>query len=549
MPTVSRRRVAGGLAALLVGVGLVGGDTVSDARWLALLWLAWLALLVAVWPRLRPGVEPSARAIVQTATVLATLFVALAVQLGRTQVVRSRAIAEKVGTDPATGDVLANPRLAGDAIRLRRGRIVDRAGHVLAESDPEGDGEEEAFRRVVPEPAAAAVVGYFSPLLYGTAGLERAYDAELGGREGPDALRRAVAEFVGRPRQGLELRLSLDLGLQRIAQDLLAGRPGAAVLLDATTGATLALATTPGYDPNRLATTGDAERPAAQSVWAGLTADPAAPLLFRPTSGLYAPGSTFKTLVAAAAIEQGLAGPETTYDDAGELVVDGHRIPEFNRPDDTRTVWTLEEAVGWSLNVVFAQVGLQLGAGGLATAAERWGFAAPLPYDLPTATSRLEAAPGFLQNPVGLAETAFGQGQLLATPLQMALVAAGIANGGSVMRPWLVGAMADAGGEEVWRARPGEWRRPVRPETAAAVARMMTWGVRQGGAGAAAIPGVEVGAKTGTAEAAEGRPPHAWFIGFAGRHAVAVVLDNGGGGGANALPVGRELLRAALEAA
>jgi peptidoglycan glycosyltransferase len=128
----------------------------------------------------------------------------------------------------------------------------------------------------------------------------------------------------------------------------------------------------------------------------------------------------------------------------------------------------------------------------------------------------------------------------------MALVAAGIANGGGIMRPWLVGSMADAEGDEVWRVEPGEWRRPVRPETAQAVARMMTWGVRQGAAGAAAIPGVEVGAKTGTAEAVEGQEPHAWFIGFAGRYAVAVVLDNAGGGGTNALPVGRELLRAAV---
>ena len=552
MAHLSRRRFAAALAALLVGGGLLGGDAVSDARWLLLLGLAWLALLVAVWPRLRPGVEPSARATVETAAVLATLFVALAVQLGRTQVVRSRAIAEKVGTDPETGDVLANPRLAGGALRVRRGRIVDRAGRVLAESvaegDSDGDGGDGGFRRVVPEPAAAAVVGYFSPLLYGTSGLERADDAELSGRAGPGGLQRALAEFVGRPRRGLELRLSLDLGLQRLADDLLAGRPGAAVLLDATTGATLALATAPAYDPNRLATVGDEERPAAQSYWNGLTADAAAPLLFRPTAGLYPPGSTFKVLTAAAAIERGIAGPETTFEDVGELVVDGHVIPEFNRPDESRSVWTLEEAVGWSLNVVFAQVGLQLGADGLAAAAARWGFGGPLPYDLPTEPSRLATEPGFLENPVGLAETAFGQGQLLATPLQMALVAAGIANGGSVMRPWLVGAMADAAGDEVWRAQPGEWRRPVRPETAAAVARMMVWGVEQGGVAAAAIPGVAVGAKTGTAEAGEGQQPHAWFIGFAGRYAVAVVLDNAGGGGTNALPVGRELLRAAVGA-
>lgn len=545
VPPVSRRRVAAGLAGLLVGAGLLAGDRIADVHWLLLLGAAWLALLVAIWPRLRPGADPTARATVETATVFAACFAALLVQLLRTMVVNRAAIAARVGVDPETGEVLTNPRLVARALATERGRILDRNGAVLAESVPDGDG----FRRLVADPALALVVGYFSPLLYGTAGLERAYDGELSGQAGPGAGERALADLLGRPPRGLSLRLSLDLRLQRLAADLLTGRPGGAVLLDATTGATLALASVPTFDPNRLAGSDAAGLAEARTAWRAWTADPAAPLVPRPTSGLYPPGSTFKLVTAAAAIEAGIAGPDTRYADDGALEIAGRTIPEFNRPDESRTIWTLEEALGWSLNVVFAQVGIQLGAAALTEAATAWGFGAPLPYDLPTAASRLATDPDFLDAPIALAETAFGQGQLQATPLQMALVAAGIANGGAVMRPWLVAAMENADGRPVWRREPSVWRRPVRPETAATLAGMMAWAVTDGGVRAAAIPGVPVGGKTGTAEAGAGQPPHAWFAGFAGdppRYAVAVVLDHAGGGGTNALPVGRDLLVAAL---
>ncbi|MFM9108835.1 MAG: penicillin-binding transpeptidase domain-containing protein [Chloroflexota bacterium] len=541
---MDRRRAFILLAVVVAGMGLAAGERISDLQWLAFLAAAGVVLLVAIWPRLPPETPVTARTTVELGTLFVALFALAMVQLLRTQVVLSGAISRRSGVDAASGDVLGNPRLAMGELRVRRGAIRDRTGAALAESVPEPDGV--TFRRVVPDLAAAEVVGYFSPLLYGTSALERAYDDERSGRAGPGEWRRARDGLLGLPRQGLDLRLSLDLGLQRLAHELLMGRPGGVVLLDARTGAVLAMASAPGIDPNLLDTDAEAGRAAAEAAWAGYLADDLAPLLLRPAQGAWPPGSTFTVITAAAAIDQGVADPATVYEDAGELVVNGRVIPENNRPDETRDAWTLTEALGWSLNVVFAQVGLQLGGDALRRAAEAWGFGADIPFDLPVTPSQVSADREFLDDPVAVAETAFGQGELLATTLQMALVAAGIANGGTVMRPWLVKSMSRRDGPEVWRVEPSAWRRPVRPETAAAVAAMMEWAVTEGGILGGAVPGYRSGGKTGTAETGEGEPTHGWYIGFAGDGermlAVGVTVERGGSGGESAMPVGQRML-------
>jgi peptidoglycan glycosyltransferase len=250
----------------------------------------------------------------------------------------------------------------------------------------------------------------------------------------------------------------------------------------------------------------------------------------RATSGLYPPGSTFKVVTAAAAIETGVAAPDTMYEDAGELTVAGHRLIEQNRPNPEQAAWTLREALAWSLNVVFAQVGLQLGGEALANAARGWGWDDGI---------------------VAVLETAFGQGELQATPLQMALVAAGIAHDGEIMRPYLISRLADADGATLRETGPARWRRGVGAEAARQTAGMMVAAVESGALGTAYVPGFTIGGKTGTAETGRG-DPHAWFIGFIGlpgeapRYAVAVLLEAGGGGGQVALPIGRDLLVAAM---
>ncbi len=540
------RRLATILFAMLIAVGLLAGERMSDASWLALLGSAWLLLLVALWPALPPEVPAFARTTVRTGIFLTTIFILIGVQLLRIQVVQSDVITQRVATDPVSGEVIANPRNQVTDLQIQRGRILDANGAVLAESVFDG----RTARRVYPQPAAAHVVGYFSPLLYGKTGLEAEYDAVLTGQDGTNAISRELNALLGRPETGLDLHLTLDQTLQQAAVDLLAGRTGAVVLVEIETGAVLVLASEPGYNPNALFTTSTAERDAAAAAWTALTADPESPLLPRATQGLYTPGSIFKVISAAAVIHAGFAGPDTVYDDNGVLNVDGREIEERNRPDPSRDRWTLREGLEWSLNVVFAQIGLQLGPTMLWDYAAAFGFEQPVPFDLPVAVSRVASSPAFLEARPAVADTGFGQGELQVTPLLMALTAAGIANQGTIMQPYLVETITSPEGDIVSRTEPRPWLQPVDPGVAGEVATMMVSTVDQGLASAAAIPGVTVGGKTGTAELGDGQSPHAWFIGFAGdptpQYAVAVVLEHGGGGMAGAMTIGRDVMAAAL---
>ena len=544
---ITRRRIAAALFFLIAGAGLAARDAISDAQWIGVLWLSWIPLLVAVWPEVPPTVPPLGRSALRMTMVFLSIMTLFAVQLLRVQVVMSDSIVHRVGIDPATGDVVSNPLLTNAALATARGTILDRDRRPLATTTR----AEGIARRLYPEPAAAAVTGYFSPLLYGATGLEASWDDELAGRAGGNTLLRALDDLRGLPPRGSDLTLTLDLDLQRQAHAALGDRPGAAVLLDVETGAVLALASAPSFDPNRLVAVTGADRAPAQAAWSALASDPRAPLLQRATSGLYPPGSTFKTVTAAAAIDRGLAGPETVYEDAGELTIAGRPLIEANRPNPEQTLWTVREAFAWSLNVVFAQIGLQLGGEALAEAARGWGWDAAIPFDLPVAESEVSTTPEFLADPVAVAETAFGQGELLVTPLQMALVAAGIANQGEIMRPYLVAALTAPNGETIEEVRPRLWRRGTGPEAANQTAAIMVAAVESGALGTAYVPGYAIGGKTGTAETA-GDDPHAWFIGFIGnpgeppRYAVAVVLDNAGGGGQVALPIGRDLLLTAM---
>ncbi|MCC7023841.1 MAG: hypothetical protein IT338_13550 [Thermomicrobiales bacterium] len=543
----SRRRIAGALFLLIAGAGLAARDAITDAQWIGLLWLSWIPLLVALWPDLPPTVPLLGRSTLRMTMIFLSIMALFAVQLLRVQVVMSDSISHRAGIDPATGDVISNPILTEAALTTLRGAIVDRNGIVLARSVVANGVTHRAYL----EPAAAEVTGYFSPLLYGASGLEASWDDELAGRAGGNAITRALDDLRGLPPRGNDLHLTLDIALQRKAHDLLAGRTGAVVLLDARSGAVLALASEPSFDPNALVAVDAADREPAMAAWSRLTSDPRNPLVQRATSGLFAPGSTFKTVTAAAAIERGIAGPETVYEDDGELTIEGHTLIEANRPNDAVTEWTLQDAFSWSLNVVFAQIGLQIGSGALADAARGWGWESVIPFDLPVAPSRVSVTPGFLDAPLAVAETAFGQGELLASPLQMALVASGVANDGEIMRPYLVASISGPDGGVLEERSPSRWRRGIGPEAARQTRALMVTAVENGALGGAYVPGYTIGGKTGTAEAGS-ENPHAWFIGFIGlpgeppHYAVAVILESGGGGGQVALPIGRDMLVEAM---
>lgn len=543
------KSIAGALALTaalsLAALGLLGGERMSDARWLAILGIVWVLILGAAWSSVPGSLALHRRTTVRTAIALATVFAVLSVQLVRVQVVHQSATTERVASAP-NGEIIANPRRQGTGLDQNRGPIYDRNGSVLAYSVEENG----RYRRIYPEPAAASLLGYYSPLQFGTTGLEAAFDDVLSGQETTNPRAWFEREVLGRPQEGGSVYLTVDLGLQQAAADLLSGSNGAVVLIDIQTGALLAMASSPTIDPNSLVAINREETEVAARYWELILSDPDLPLIPRSTVGLYAPGSTFKTVTAAAAIDSGLADPETIYEDDGSLEIDGRILIENNRPDDSIDEWTLREGLMWSLNVVYAQVGLELGADELERYAEAFGFGADIPIDLPTSESQVASDDDALDDPNTLADTAFGQGELLVSPLHMALIATAYVNGGQIMRPYVAAETRDAGDGVVDRTEPEVWRTPIGPETAADVQAMMVDAVEFGLIQTARIPGAVVGGKTGTAEVTDQRP-HSWFIGFAGEsapeYAVSVLLENGGRGQGTALDIGREMLALSVD--
>lgn len=536
-------------ALILVAIGLLRSDAWDERTWL--LCLTSVAALTAYswWPRAPRGAPIFSRTVMRWSTLLLAVFFVLTIQLVRIQLVESSRIATHVEVT-ANGDVVRNPRLHVRGNDAQRGRILDVNGAVLVESIVLEDGSSQ--RRYL-EPATYGVTGYYSPLLFGGSQVEAAYDEFLAGQQGGNPVESWLDGILHRARPGYDVVLTVDLELQRLADELLAGRPGAVILMDPETGELLTLAGSPGFDPNQLYITADnasEERIAAvQQYWQQLVNDPAAPLVFRPTLGEYTPGSTFKTLTAGGAIEGGVATPETVYRDEGSYEVDGRVIIELNRPDETQANWTMEEAYAYSLNVVFAQIGLQLSSDALFETARQFGFGQEMPFALPVSVSSIAAEETDLQSRTLVADSAFGQGQLLMTPLHLALTTAAILNGGTLPEPVIAVRAQERDGEVVEEFDGGDWLHAIDEATAAQVRDLMLASVEYGYASGAQIDGALIGGKTGTAETGSG-DTHAWFTGFAeqaGREfVVAVVVENGGRGGEVALPIGRAMLAAAL---
>jgi penicillin-binding protein A len=333
--------------------------------------------------------------------------------------------------------------------------------------------------------------------------------------------------------RGAEVVTTLDVVLQRDLASALARHARAAgVVLDPRSGAVLALASTPGFDPNAL-----------DRDWNRLRTDPASPLLDRSTSGLYPPGSTFKIVTAADALAAETVTPATTFVDTGGFTVGGFTV----RNDESEATGTqdLTGAFALSSNVDFARIALGLGVDRWFDDAARWGFGQPLDFDLPAARDHLPDRAEV--TPSVLAQLGFGQASLLVTPLRMALVAATIADDGVTPRPYLVRSVA--GSETTLATHPERLAQPIDAATAHIVRDMMVAVVRRGTGTSAALPNVTVAGKTGTATNPHGLP-HSWFVAFAPadapRAVAAVVVENAGYGAAVAAPIVRDLLRVAL---
>lgn len=488
---------------------------------------------------------PLGRGLVRTWLAALAGFAILAGAAGWWQVVE----AERLATDPD------NPAIAAAARRTLRGTIVDREGRWLARSLRDARGE--AYR-VYRDPAIAHVVGYASRR-FGTSGLERVYAAELLGFAGVDDLAGLGRKLGARPEpQGLEL--TLDLALQRAAVDLLGDDRGAVVLLDPATGELLALASTPGFDPSAVA-----DPAGGADAFAALRADPTRPLLPRATLGRYVPGSVLKIVTAIAGLRTGGVAASTTFPEqpAAEvdgLPVDGFRIRDGHHPETGATPVDLARAVEVSCNLWFALAGLRIGGTALVATAADLGFGAPIPFELPTEPSLLTggdgAAPGGFADDVELAAASFGQGEAFVTPLQMALVAAVVANDGLLVRPRVVAAVTGSG-PAARRTAPEALRRVLAVGDARTIRDAMVRAV-EGELGrrfttGAAIPGITVAGKSGTAQLDGPGRSHSWFIGFvpgglgARGVAIAVVVERGGRGGERAAPLAGRLLARFVE--
>ncbi len=420
-----------------------------------------------------------------------------------------------------------NARLSLGRTGRERGPIVTADNVVVARSIADL-ADSRSFTRAYPEiERYAHVVGYASNL-FGDVGLEASEGATLVSKQN-STISGLLTVLTGGDLRARGLRLTIDDDLQRVAEAALAGQRGAVVALDPRTGAVLAMVSSPSYDPNLLV----GLDPAAGDT---LAADPTRPLVARATAETYAPGSVFKIITAAAALETGAANPSTLFPDPVELELPGSTatIRNFDRqPCADGAAVSLGDAFVRSCNTTFGQVGMTLGSDTLVAQAEGFGFNSDVPFDLDVAQSVIPDDLG--DDLPAVAQTALGQRDVRTTPLHMALVAAGVANGGTIMVPRLVDEVLDADGEVVGKREPVEWRRATSPATAAVLTELMERAVASGTGRRAAVPGVRVAGKTGTAEVPE-RPPHAWFAGFAPvgaapqdrQIAVAVLVESGG---------------------
>jgi peptidoglycan glycosyltransferase len=409
----------------------------------------------------------------------------------------------------------ANKRPLLEQQQIRRGRILAADGTVIAKSVAKGKGDSLRFVRRYPEGSLYGHPIGYSFVRQGDSEFEQFHNDQLVGEE--SEFSSILDELRGRTQEGDDIVTNLDPEAQRTALGDLEelGNFGAVVAIEPSTGAIKVMASNKSYDPNRVPYE-------LESLNLNLIETP---LYNRATQGLYPPGSTFKVVTAAAGLESGAITPETTIDAPGTLEVEGTPLQnDFN--EDFGPI-SLDTALTNSVNTWFGQLGQQLGNDQLFETMEKFGFNSTPPIDLPedeVEESGVSGEDGLLtaRDPVDLARVAIGQERLLATPLQMGMVAAAVANGGKLMKPQIWNRVIDPDGRTVDRLDPSEYSQPVSSETAEELTTAMEGVVSEGTGTNAAISGVQVAGKTGTAETPGNKAcgggideNQAWFIGFA----------------------------------
>lgn len=448
-----------------------------------------------------------------------------------------------------------NGRQVARQLNTERGPII--AGDEnIAFSEETEEGAAYDYQRVyVDSEYYSHITGFYS--LFNRTGIERAENSLMDGSDGRLFVRNFIDTITGEESRGASVELTINPDAQQAALDGLrqAGEAGAVVALDPSTGAILAAASLPTYDANILS---DLDGSVAGEYYETLEDENAdQPLLFRALNERYPPGSTFKVVTAAAALENGFSPNDTM--DAPETMPrpeGGNDLPNaFGGPCNGGSPDSLAHSLEISCNTSFANWAMELGSDAMVEQAEAFGFQAQA-TDSPAYETPLPVTESLYPVPEGqnqLFDSGIGQGQIEATPMQMAMVAAGVANGGEVMQPYLVESVRGPDLSELVSADPTSLGRAVSSGTANQLTEMMVQ-VTEGDEGSGrngAIQGIQVAGKTGTAEAGEGRSTHNWFISFAPADdpqvAVAVVIEEGGGsGGELAAPVARNVMEAVL---
>ena len=443
-----------------------------------------------------------------------------------------------VFTAPKLRDNANNRRPLLAEERIKRGTIRSADGRVLARSVKI---DKERYRRTYPtKDMFAQAIGYSYTSL-GRSGLEQYRNDPLTGRR--TELIGAIDSLLNKRNQGDSVRTTLDTKAQQAAINGLAGRKGAVVALEPNTGKVLVMVSSPSYDPNNLDKGEKFKRLAADNA--------NSPLVNRTTQAGYPPGSTMKAVTATAAIDSGKFSPDSMVSGKNGKKISGVPLNNFGGEDFGNI--TLTDALTNSVNTVWAEVGEKLGINTMAKYMLRYGFYKQPPIDLP-ADQLLrsgERENGRRLRPrsrkIDVGRMAICQDKLLVTPLQMAEVAATIANGGVRMEPRLTEKIVDPDGRTQDQIQPKQAERVMSPDTARKLTAMMKQVVKEGTGTAAALQGVELAGKTGTAEIDIARKINdPWFIGFTNDFAIAVVLERvqGGTGGVVAAPIAKQVLEA-----
>ncbi|AKA71532.1 peptidoglycan D,D-transpeptidase FtsI family protein [Clostridium scatologenes] len=432
-----------------------------------------------------------------------------------------------------------NRRLWVKRNEVLRGTIYDRNGKPLTKSSRVN--QETQKREYTGGEIFAHALGYVD-IKYGITGLEKKYDKELMDTDIEDNIK-SLIKNKGKEQEkiGDSLKTTLDYDVQSKAYDLLGDNKGAVVALNPKTGEVLAMVSKPSFNPNNL-----------QEIWQSINADKNIPLLNRATAGLYPPGSTFKTVTAVSALENMSGVRNRTFQDNGELRI-SDKYSLHNYEGETFGNIDFKNAYVHSSNVVFGTLGLELGNDKLKETAEKFYFNKYIPADgIPVEQSKFPTLKNYEKG--SIAQTAIGQSSDLASPLQMALVSATIANGGTMMKPQLVKEVQTSKGVLVKSIQPESLGQIISTSTANTMRDFMKSVVQEGTGVNASVEGVDVCGKTGTADHqvnGKDATPHSWFIGFAPydnpQVAVAVIVEDGGQGGKAAAGIASEVIRTSLK--